>query len=116
MKRAILTLSALVFLLFFASIVHAQAASLNLSFTDNANNEDGFEVERCQGASCTSFARIATLGVNVTTFVDNALLAGTVYCYRVRAINTGGASGYTNTACNTTLPAAPAAPSNLIVK
>jgi len=116
MKRAILTFSALAFLLFAASVVHAQAASLSLSFTDNASNETGFDVERCQGSGCSGFAKVAGLGVNVTTYVDSGLLEGTMYCYRVRAVNTGGASAYSNTSCGTTAVAVPAAPSNLLVK
>lgn len=119
MKHAILTVNSLLvflFLLLGASVVHAQAASLNLSFTDNATNETGFDVERCQGSGCSGFAKVAGLGVNVTTYVDTLLLEGTVYCYRVRAVNSGGASAYSNTACATTVVSLPAAPSNLIVK
>lgn len=116
MKRAILIFSGLLLVLILAPVVHAQAASLNLSFTDNATNETGFDVERCQGSGCTSFAKIAGLGVNVNTYVDSTLAEGTTYCYRVRAVNAGGASGYSNIACGTTAISLPAAPSGLVVK
>jgi titin len=116
MCKNILVFSIFALLLLAASVVHAQAASLSLSFTDNASNETGFDVERCQGSGCSGFAKVAGLGVNVTTYVDSSLLEGTMYCYRVRAVNSGGASAYSNTSCATTLVAAPAAPSNLLVK
>src|SRR5512143_2206920 len=32
---------------------------VNLSWTDNAANEDGFRIERCKGSTCTNFAQIA---------------------------------------------------------
>ena len=116
MKRVILTFSAAIFLLLAASAVHAQAAQLTLTFTDNSGNETGFEVERCQGAGCTGFANIANLGVNVTTFVNTLLPEGVTFCYRVRAVNTAGPSTYSNTSCATTAVSVPAAPSNLLVK
>ena len=44
-----------------------------------------YQVERCQGASCTTFVPVAT--VPVTTVTDTGLAGGTVYRYRVRAID-----------------------------
>jgi hypothetical protein len=91
------------------------ASQINLAWTDNANNEDGFKIERCQGAGCTSFAQIATVGANVTSFNNTGLTASTSYSYRVRANNSAGDSDYSNTASATTQAASspPAAPSNL---
>ncbi|HWQ31255.1 MAG TPA: hypothetical protein VNQ79_00105, partial [Blastocatellia bacterium] len=37
----------------------ASSSQINLAWTDNANNEDGFKIERCQGSGCTNFAEIA---------------------------------------------------------
>jgi hypothetical protein len=70
----------------------------NLSWTDNASNEDGFKVERCMGAGCTNFAQIAQVGPNVKTYGNSGLSAGTTYVYRVRAFNNNGNSAYSNTA------------------
>jgi hypothetical protein len=91
-------------------------SQINLSWTDNAANETGFYVERCTGASCSSFTQIASLGANVTSYSNTGLSASTSYSYRVRAYNTGGNSGYSNTASATTqaAPTVPAAPTNLI--
>src|SRR2546428_10873076 len=83
-----------------------------LAWTDNATNEDGYRIERCAGAGCTTFAQIATVGANVVTYRDAGLTAGTSYSYRVRAYNVAGSSGYSNTA--TPLPpAVPAPPTGL---
>lgn len=75
---------------------------INLSWTDNANNEDGFKVERCAGAGCTSFGEIAQLGANVNTFNNSGLASSTTYRFRVRAYNAAGNSGYSNTSEATT--------------
>lgn len=73
------------------------SSQINLSWTDNSNNETGFKIERCQGSSCTNFAQIATVGPNGTTFNNNTGLArGTRYRYRVRASNAVGNSAYSN--------------------
>jgi hypothetical protein len=52
------------------------------------------------GAGCSSFVEIATVGPNVTQYTDSGLLPLTTYCYRVRAYNAAGDSGYSNTACS----------------
>lgn len=72
------------------------ASQINLSWTDNASNESGFEIERCTNATCTNFAQIATAGANVTTFSSTGLAKNTTYRYRVRAYNATGNSAYSN--------------------
>jgi subtilisin family serine protease len=95
----------------------ASSSHINLSWIDNANNETGYIVERCTGASCTNFAQIASLAANSTSYQNTGLAASTTYRYRVFAASTSGNSGYSNTASATTQAAgaagAPAAPSNL---
>jgi carboxypeptidase T len=90
-------------------------SQINLAWTDAADNETGFKIERCTGSGCTSFTQIATVGANVTGYSNSGLAASTTYTYRVRATNTGGDSSYSNEASATTLsaPTVPAAPSNL---
>ena len=64
----------------------------------------GYQVERCLGASCTTFAQIAT--PTTTTYKDTSVTASNSYSYRVRATDAAGnLSPYTNTA-NATTPAA----------
>lgn len=68
---------------------------IDLQWTDNASNEQGFTVERSSGAG---FSTIATLGPNVTTFQNTGLPSYTTFQYRVRAFNGAGSSGTSNTA------------------
>ena len=90
------------------------ASQINLTWTDNANNETGYVVERCQGAGCSTFTGIATLGANVTSYNNNTgLTASTPYSYRVAATIGAATSGYSNTASATTQGTTPAAPSGL---
>jgi len=79
----------------------AGSAQINLTWLDNSDNETGFDVERCTGLPC-SFANIASVGANVTSYSSAGLAASTSYTYRVRAKNAGGPSGYSNEASATT--------------
>ena len=69
---------------------------INLAWTDNAGNEDGFQIER--GTTANAFTQIAVVGANVTSFADTGVASNKKYYYRVRAYNGAGASAYTNTA------------------
>ena len=80
-------------------------SEIDLAWADNSNNETGFELERCQGTSCTTLP----LGANVTSHADTGLAEGTTYSYRVRACNAYGCSAYSNTARATTQGTAPPA-------
>jgi hypothetical protein len=78
-------------------------SQINLSWMDNATNEDGFRIERCNGSACTNFAQIATVGPNVTAYANSGLSRNTTYRYRARAYNASGTSGYSNITQATTL-------------
>jgi fibronectin type III domain protein len=69
---------------------------INLSWTDNSNNETGFSIERCAGQNCTNFVQIATVGADVTSYPNTGLTSNTRYRYRVRAFNLNGNSAYSN--------------------
>src|SRR5207249_3915174 len=62
-------------------------SQINLAWQDNASNEAGFRIEQCQGAGCTAFVEIATVGANVTSYQSTGLTLGTSYTYQVRAYN-----------------------------
>ncbi len=84
----------------------AQSGQLQLTWTDNSTNEDGFKIERKTGTTGT-YAQIATLGANVTSYTNSALVDGTIYCFQVRAYNAAGNSTYTPEACGTTAATVP---------
>jgi hypothetical protein len=89
------------------SVLMATAVSstqINLAWTDNADNEAGFKIERALDG--VSFTQIATTGADVTTYSNSGLTASTTYTYRVRAYNAAGNSGYSNTDSATTDAAA----------
>jgi titin len=91
-------------------------SQINLSWQDNANNEDGFRIERATGSGGGGFNEIATVGPGSQSYQDTGLSPSTTYRYRVRAHNAGGFSSYSNTATATTQDAAPSppvAPSNM---
>ena len=73
-------------------------SQINVSWTASTDNVGvtGYRVERCAGASCTSFAQIAT---PVTTgYSDTGLSASTSYSYRIRATDAvGNLSPYSTT-------------------
>ncbi|HLL73468.1 MAG TPA: T9SS-dependent M36 family metallopeptidase [Pyrinomonadaceae bacterium] len=82
--------------------VPSQNGRLNVSWTDNSNNESGFKIERCTGANCTSFALVGTVGAGVTSISNSNLARRTTYGYRVYAYNASGNSAYSNVSYGTT--------------
>ncbi len=77
-----------------------------LSWQDNASSETGFQIERSTDGG-SSFGPLAVAPANAAGYTDLGLTPGAPYCYRIYAVNGSGASGFSNTACATTL-AAPA--------
>ncbi|MCE0487935.1 S8 family serine peptidase [Ornithinimicrobium sediminis] len=86
-------------------------STVDLSWTDTADNETGFRVERCEGAACTGFNEVGTVGADVSSFTDTGLGAGTTYRYRVSAFNDVGASAWAGPVSATTEAAPPPPPS-----
>jgi hypothetical protein len=97
------------------SVLEAISISQNqidLSWSDNSYDEDGFEIERSPDGS-SNWTLIATLGADISRYSDTGLSAGTTNFYRARSYNIVGYSVYSNIDGATTL-SAPAAPSNLV--
>jgi len=75
---------------------------IDLQWTDNSENESGFEIERKpQGGA---FSQIGSVAANTTSYSDSGLSGGT-YCYRVRAYNNAGGSAFSNEHCSATTTA-----------
>ncbi|MHB1190336.1 MAG: fibronectin type III domain-containing protein [Armatimonadota bacterium] len=97
------------------TLLSASAVStsgIDLAWTDNADNETGFKIERSLNGEI--FEQIDTVGANVTVYSDTGLSSSTLYYYRVRAYNDSGNSDYSNLASATTLALPPPDTSRLI--
>ena len=78
---------------------------INLSWLASTDNLGiaGYLVERCQGANCTGFVQIVSLGGTITSYTDSGLASSTIYSYRLRAKDAAGnLSSYSNKATATT--------------
>jgi inosine-uridine nucleoside N-ribohydrolase len=84
------------------SAIAISTNEIDLTWQRNANNEDGYEIERSTDG--IDFDLIAfTMGAIRNNFTDNAGLSPcTTYNYRVRAYNTSGDSDFSNIANATT--------------
>jgi len=78
----------------------AQQFRVTLTWRDNSNNETEFRIQRMDNNS-GSFNPIGSASANSTAFADNvpAVPSGrsATYSYRVKAVNSAGSSGFTNT-------------------
>jgi hypothetical protein len=75
----------------------ASQTKINVAWAETDTTVTGFQLDRCSGPSCTTFAHLAVTAKNVVTYGDTGLTANTFYSYRVRAFTakdtTGGAGG-----------------------
>jgi FtsP/CotA-like multicopper oxidase with cupredoxin domain len=77
-----------------------------LAWTDNANNETGFRIERATDNTFTTGLTTFTINTaNLTSFADTSIVAGTTYYYRVRSFNN---LQFSSTYSNTVMVALPA--------
>lgn len=74
------------------------AGSINLSWTDNSDNELGFIVLRKQGDSTSSnqLSIIDTVLTNLTAFIDSTIGDSVKYSYKVYAYNSDTLSAHSN--------------------
>ena len=79
----------------------AGPTAVNLTWTDNSNNETGFIIERQTGSSGT-WQPLTTTAAGAVAYTDTTAGAGTTYTYRVRATNSAGDSANSNLATVTT--------------
>lgn len=71
-----------------------------LTWTDAADNESGFRLERSTNGGA-SWSAIGTVAANSTSFTNAGLTAGVTYTYRVQSYNDCGNSAWSNTASAT---------------
>ncbi len=90
--------------------VAISSSQINLSWTDQAIDEQGFYLERSTNG--VDFAQFAAVGANVTIRADTGLAPLRTYHYRARAHNAAGVSAYSEMAQATTPVAPPPADTN----
>ena len=67
---------------------------INLSWTDNSNDETGFKLERQFDGQGSWDLVAASLAPNTSAYSDSGLTASTLYHYRISAFNAVGSSGF----------------------
>jgi hypothetical protein len=77
-------------------------ARVDLTWTDNSNNEASFVIERSEDFG-TTFIEVATLAPDTQSYSDLGLLPGWPYFYQVSARNSAGSSSVAGPANTTTL-------------
>ncbi len=94
------------------TVTSVTTASVSLSWTDGSSDENGFSIERLNGAT---WSQIGWVAENVTAYTNTGLDPGTAYSYRVLAFNGAGNSAVSNAVTAYTSPVnpIPAAPTNL---
>ncbi|MBN1127347.1 MAG: fibronectin type III domain-containing protein, partial [Chitinispirillaceae bacterium] len=92
-------------------LTQSGGTAVTLVWTDNADNEREFLVERALGNG--AFTQIGWTRYNDSWFFDNGLSLNQTYRYRVRASNEVGHSSYSAIVMVSTVPVPPEAPSNL---
>jgi hypothetical protein len=74
---------------------------IRLTWTDNSNDEQTFEIQRNSTGANGPWATIGSVAANITDFRDRNYSSGVTYWYRVLACNVGGCtSSNVDTASN----------------
>jgi len=74
-----------------------------LNWTDNSDNEVEFKLERALCAPST-FAEVAVIPANTTSYTDTTVPDIGTYCYRVKAVNAADDSVWSNIGCKSIVP------------
>lgn len=76
---------------------------IQLSWSDNSDNEDGFRIYEAAGSCGAAFVSLGTVSAGTTSEMITGLTQGTTACYKITAYNQGGESVFSNTASATTV-------------
>jgi uncharacterized protein (TIGR02145 family) len=74
--------------------VVSKSTQIDLTWSDNSNNEEGFKIERKSGTD--AYKLIATLNHNVMTYSDKSIVDPTNYMYRIFSYHQKGNSTHSN--------------------
>jgi len=81
---------------------NGQSDTVTLTWTDNADNETGFQLQRSTDPNFVNGVSTTSLAANATTTTQTGLTRGVTYNYRIRAINLTGGSAWSNVFAITT--------------
>ena len=76
------------------SAAAASSDSIELNWTDNADNEMGFQIERSPDGT-NGWESVGNAGTDEVSYTDTGLPPGQTFFYRVQAFNSSGVSGFT---------------------
>ncbi|MBI5653246.1 MAG: multicopper oxidase domain-containing protein [Chloroflexi bacterium] len=77
------------------AVPNGGTARVTLTWTDNANNETGFRIQRATNATFTAGLQTQTVAANSTTRIELRTRNRTYY-YRIQSYNGSGASAWVN--------------------
>jgi predicted phage tail protein len=77
------------------AVASGNNATVTLTWTDNANNESGFTVQRASDAAFTQGLNTNNVAANSTIRIETRNRNRAIY-YRIRAVNVLGDSGWVN--------------------
>ena len=89
------------------TVTAASKSMINLSWVDNHDAEDGYDIER--SADGSSWSPLAQLGAGAISYADGGLATATTYYYRVQTVEGAVRSSFSNVASTTTLAVPPTA-------
>lgn len=72
-----------------------EPSRVSLAWSDNATDELNYHIER-RGPGETAYTTVASGGIDLTSYDDITVAAGSIYYYRVCCTNDSGISGYSN--------------------
>jgi lysophospholipase L1-like esterase len=89
------------------------SGDIQVSWHDNSDDETSFQLDRSSTGPAGTYATLASLGPDVSTYADAEVDGASQYCYRLRAIGAAGTtpSPFTTPVCHQFVT--PAAPSEL---
>lgn len=70
-------------------------SEIKLTWTDQSNNETGFEIYRSEGTN-QNYTLLQTVAANSTLYTDINVNPSANYFYKVRSVNAGGSYGFSN--------------------
>jgi len=70
-------------------------STVTVRWTNNATNATNYQVYRSSGGN-TNYLPLTTLAATAVSYKDTGLFANSVYYYKVRAVNAGGNSAFSN--------------------